>query len=614
MVNSRKEFIFERSDNSMDDKETGVETEIPSMYDYFYYDFAILKKALSIRKNVIENQDEVILTGYIYFIEFCLGKLIQNVEEAPYNQHIFEIVNWGRLSINDEEIRHLKETSHSFKLVFDLNELRGLFSGLRRKLTKSDDAKVKQELKAILEKTEILNDEINSEMKELYNAQKITSIDESTEKLMIFHWFMVTYVYEPPRMFFSTMTDQVARSFTPELQYLAGFKFCTEYIMNWLTENKYSGIIKEGLSELNTLIYIHEFYSKMHGTVFKDVKSLRIFDVTEPKWEAKELLKDRKITRQWEVNVIFRAREIKVINVEEISGFRSDRDAIQRLFINALFGAIELDGPKVEIVQFEEFVEDGKDWDKYYSYALYLPMHGMVGDASSWLIFNKLDGESSWESWDNIRRHIQNTMKNRIDKTTFREYKIESGVLKKYIDNNDLVTIRKIDTETRLDTNRGLLAEFLGYFYLWKKYGAKLIEFHKEGNETDADVVADDGKNRYLLQAKNSLSVNRKQLREDLDKIIKQFDKIGKTYMVDGITTKKILFVMDWSWNMKKAMEVEDWETYTMNTHVLASKYLKNTGIELVVYTNIKLIEGGYKDFIMKVEEAFGLINEDKLK
>ena len=123
----------------MEGEEASEEVELPSSYDYFYYEYAMLAKALSIRKEVLENKGEGILTGYVYFIEFCCGKLIQNVEEAPYNEHIFEIVNWGRFSINDEEIQHLKKTSRSFKLVFDLNELRSSLSGLRRKLEKSQE-------------------------------------------------------------------------------------------------------------------------------------------------------------------------------------------------------------------------------------------------------------------------------------------------------------------------------------------------------------------------------------------------------------------------------------------------------------------------------------------
>ena len=81
----------------------------PSLYDYVYFDFTILKKALSLREELYNRQSVGLFSGYVYFVEFCIGKMIGNVEEAPYNEHIFEIVNWGRFDLNDQEIRHLRE-------------------------------------------------------------------------------------------------------------------------------------------------------------------------------------------------------------------------------------------------------------------------------------------------------------------------------------------------------------------------------------------------------------------------------------------------------------------------------------------------------------------------
>ena len=584
----------------------------PSLYDYVYFDFTILKKALSLREELYNRQSVGLFSGYVYFVEFCIGKMIGNVEEAPYNEHIFEIVNWGRFDLNDQEIRHLRETSQAFKIVFDLNEYVKMLSTLRRALERSEEPSTKKRLEKILIKVEKLCDEINSEIATLYSVKRIEGITDTEEKLAISHWFMVTYVYEPPRMFFSTMTNERALAEVPKPQYLEGFKFCAGNIMNWLTEDKHTTAIENELAELNTLMNLHEFYSKMHGTVFTGNDIARIFNVVEPKWKTSSLIKDKKVLFSYQLNLIFRGREIKVINVIE-GVMRSDRSAVQRLFIDVLSGGVVSDGPKVEVVQFEEFVKDGKkDWDKYYTYAIYLPMHGMIGDASSWLIFPRLDGESSREPYDDIRRHLQRLAENQRTRITVRRYKVKNGLLQKYINNEDWGTIMKRDMESRLDAGRGLLAEFLAYFYLWNRHKARLVEFHKEGDNTDVDVIAEDTSTRYIAQAKNSLSVDRKKLTAEINAVIKQFAKVEKTYTLPNMLTRKILFVVDWGWDKKTSLGVDDWDAYLINTYIFASRALNKNNIQLVIYSSIKkLLENGYEDFIKKINCAFDIIEYD---
>jgi hypothetical protein len=586
----------------------------PSLYDYFYYDFAMLQKTLSLRNEVLENKIGSLLAGYLYFVEFGIGKLIQNVEEAPYNKHIFEMVNWGRFDVSDQEIQHLKKTCRPFKLVFDLNEIRSTLSGLRRKVAVTQEANDKKEIGKNLSMLEKLNNEINSELVGIYKAKRRQEVNDIAEKLMIFHWFMVTYVYEPPRLFFSTMSNQTAHSFMPAPQYLAGFKFCVERIMNWLTQNKYSTQIACGLSELKTLREMHEFYSKMHGTVFKGTKFDRIFDVIEPKWGSAPLLESEKVEYPYQLNLIFRGREIKAINVEEVGGIRSDRDTVQRVFIDAIFGDITLGVPQVEIVQFEELVEDGKDWDKYYSYALYLPMHGMIGDASSWLIFPRLDGTSNWEPYDDVSRYLENEMKAWGKRISLKKYKIAKDLLKKYIDNKDLSSVRKKDMEVRHNTGKGLLTEFLAYFYIWYLHKAHLVEFHKEENNTDVDVVADDETSRYIIQAKSSLSSDRKQLLKELDETAKQLKVVETQHSISTKVSKKVLFAVDWDWNESKFSEVDDWDNYLLDTYYTAKRVLLKYGIELIIYSRVKnTVRVEYPDFERKIKNALDLFDPEDL-
>lgn len=586
--------------------------DMPSSYDYFYYDFMILKNALSLWEEILKNKDDERDSGYLYFIEFCIGKLIQNVEEAPYNEQIYEIVNWGRFDISDEEIQHLKKTSHSFELVYNLNELRAQLSGFRRNLKPNNEEFDNKKINDILEGLEKLVMEINSEIMALYKAERRHDTDNATEKLMVFHWFMVTYVYEPPHLFFSTMSNPTARSLIPESQHLAGFKFCVEKIMNWLTDSKYATEIKEGLSELDALGHIHDFYSKMHGTVFKDMNLVRVFDIEEPKWGSEALFKGEKVTRQSQLNLIFRGIDIKTINVDEIGGIRGNREAVQRLLIDTILGEMSLGGSNVEVVLFEELVPDGKDWDKYFSYAVYLPIHGMLSNASGWAIFPRLDGESSWEPYDDVRRYLERMVKNWKGRISLRRYEIEAGLLKKYIESKDLAEIWKKNDKVKLETSRGLLAEFLAYFYVWQMQQARLVEFHKGGNNTDIDVVAENGTTRFVLEVKNSLSTDKAQLLGEVGDVIKHFEKAEKQYKIETKKVEKILFVVNWDWGGKKFWEessrFDTFEAYIYNRYNVAAMALKEQGIKLFVYHDKRrLFNGVDGDLLKKIDEAFDI-------
>lgn len=603
---------FKSKEHLLDLAKESIAKETPSSYDYFYYDSQILRKTLSLREELIEGKNVKLLSGYVYFVEFCIAKFIERVEQAPYSAQIFEMVNWGRFDIGDKEIQYLKKTSRPFKFVYELNDYRSILSGWRHALSMVPTEIDTKTVENTLDKLEKLSLEIDSEIEKLYRAKRKFEISDAAEKSMIFHWFMVSYVYEPPRLFFSTISNATARSFIPEVQYLAGFKFSIEKIMNWLTDNKYVTDISNGLLDLDALEHIHGFYSKMHGTVFKGADFTSIFNIVEPKWESKTIFKGRKVDDLYQLNLIFRGREIKVINVEEIGGIRGNRDAIQRLLIDSIFGDIALGVPKIEIIQFEEFVKDGKDWDNYFSYALYLPMHGLIGDASTWLIFPRLDGTSNWEPYDEVNRNLRNTAEKWGKRISIRKYKIKPNLLQKYIDNEDLAAIWKKHTESRLNTSKGLLAEFLAYFYVWDRYHANLVEFHKEEDGTEVDVVAEDANSRYIIEVKNSLTSNRKRLPDELDSIVGKLDKLEKKYSISTKTTKKLLFVIEWNWDEDKFLEVEDWDRYTLNNYFLAKQILRKHNTDIVIYSGMKeLLKLRYKGFEEQLKIALGLSTFD---
>ena len=572
----------------------------PSLYDYFYWDYAILEKALSVRAEALGGRDRKLAQGYSYFVELGITKVAQNIEGEGVNVQSFELINWGRFDLSNPEIKELEKADPSYKWVADLNSIRRELSTKRRMLADADTQQARDAMKRTFDNLEAFMNEINAKLVKYFKAERDAATDKTAEKLVLLNWFINTYVYNPPRAFFSTMTDSIARSFIPQQQYLYGYKFCLKTVASWLTDEKDNKVIDDELEKLNRLDGMHDFGVIMDKRFGKNIKIKRIYKITEPKRLSEPLIKNNEITATYQLNVLFRGREIKEIAVmEEV--MRSDRDAVQRLFIDALAGGLANGQEEVELLQFEETVPDknGKDWDKYYTYALYLPMHGMISDASSWLVFPRLDGESSWEPWDEINRHVQR----RVDdgeSITFRKYKIDSKLLRNYIDDKDWASMRKMYTESRLNSGLGLLGEFLAYFYLWHRYKARLIEFHKEGNNTDVDVVAEDDANRYIVQAKNSIVVKRNQLADYAERISKQFDKVEKIYEVQDKNTRKLLFVVDVNWKFEKITD--------------AKFELAKYGINLVIYSKMKNgLKREYEDFVKKADYTFEIFDYDKL-
>ena len=576
-----------------------AENDGPSLYDYFYWDYAILKKVLSVRIDALRDKDRKLVQGYSYFVELGITKLAQQIENVGANIQSFELINWGMFNLSNLEIKELGEADSFYKWVIDLNSIRRELSAQRWAFAKSDAQQANYTTGRTLDKLEVLIDEINARLVEYYKAERDATTDEATKKLTLLNRFISTYIYEPPRAFFSTMTDSIAKSFIVQPQYLNGYKFCLKVLANWLTSDRDNNFIDYELEKLGSLAGIHDFSVAMNKRFGENIEIKRIYRITEPKRLSEPLIKSNEITAIHQLNVLFRGREIKEIAVME-DIMRSDRDAVQRLFIDALAGGLINGQEEVELLQFEETVPDknGKDWDKYYTYALYLPMHSWVSDASSWLVFPRLDGESSWEPWDDVSRRIKR-MIDYGERIAFKKYKIGSTLLMSYINNKDRASIRRIYTENRLNSGLGLLGEFLAYFYLWHRYKVRLIELHKGGSNTDVDVVAEDDANRYIVQAKTSIVAKRKQLAAYAEDISKQFAKVEKTYEVQGKNTRKLLFVVDVNWKFEKIMD--------------AKLELWRYGIELIIYSKMKnWLKGEYEDLVKKADYTFDIFDYNK--
>ncbi len=581
----------------------------PSSYDFFYYDSKVFEKALSIRKKVLENANSNLIYGYIYLLELLISAIAQHVEDLPNNMQKFEIIHWGRFDLGSREMQEIAKNDEYFRLVLVLNRRRRNLSNLLHALLGADNPDIRKGLEVSLEALDVLIKEINSKVIEFYNPKRIGEVDEVNERLMILNWFLNTVLYEGPRPFFSTMTDSIAFSYRPLPQYLDGFKFCLEDILIWLTSSKSNETIESNLKEFQTWKDSHSFWVTMVDAFTRGIELKRLFEITIPEEQSKNLIDVKKITDKHQLNVLFRGRGIKAITVFE-NILESDNDVLERLFTDALQGNLLLNEPKAEIIEFKELknYKEGWGWEYHYTYALYVPMHGFIGDASSWLIFPSLTVETDQED-DYFRTNLQDIVKDHEDEIQFSEYEIKTGLIESYIAEKDRATIRKLWVERRLDSSRGLLAEFLAYFYLWDGYGAKLIEFHKEVDRTEIDVVGEDDTSRYIIQAKNSLTLRKEKLVKEIEQITKQFAIVEKKYTVSDKSTRKILFVVDWAWDAEDPGE--DRDENVIEAYGVAQQMLGKDNIQLVIYADIKnIVSRRHKDFVEKSNSVFDLIDK----
>jgi hypothetical protein len=581
----------------------------PSSYDFFYYDSMVFEKALSIRKKILENANSNLIYGYIYLLELLISAIAQHVEDMPNNMQKFEIIHWGRFDLGSREMQEIAKNDDYFRLVLVLNRRRRNLSNLLHALLGSNSPDIRKDLEVSLEALDVLIKEINSKVVEFYNPKRLEGVDDTNEKLMILNWFLNTVLYEGPRPFFSTMTDSIAFSYRPLPQYIDGFKFCLKEIFIWLTSNKSDEKIENNLKEFQTWKDSHSFWVTMVDTFTRGVELKRLFEIKIPEEQSKNLIDVKKITDKYQLNVLFRGRGIKAITVFE-NILESDNDVLERLFTDALQGNLLLNEPKAEIIEFKELknYKEGWGWEYHYTYALYVPMHGFIGDASSWLIFPSLTVETDQED-DYFRTNLQNIVKEYEDKIRFSEYEIKTGLIESYIAEKDRATIRKLWVERRLDSSRGLLAEFLAYFYFWDRHDAKLIEFHKEEAGTEIDVVCEDDAARYIVQAKNSVSIRKDKLLKEIEKITKQFVKVEKKYTVPNKPTIKVLFVVDWAWDAEDPGE--DRDENVLEAYRIAQQMLGKYNIQLVIYAEIKdIVSRRHKDFVEKSNSVFDLVDK----
>jgi hypothetical protein len=474
----------------------------------------------------------------------------------------------------------------------------------------------KEDIVTTLEKLGKLNDSINSEVIIAHKVVKSKNITEDAEKSLVLNWFTNTCLYEPPHLFFSTMSNEIARSYMPEPIYLDGFKLCLQTILEWLTVRDKHKAIETGLEKLKSIADLHQFYSDMLDIgLLNEVKFTNIFKMSKRKWNGKSLIKNKKIDQLYQLNLIFRGREIKVVKVLE-NVIHSDRSLVQRLLLDAVNGGIADGGAKVEIVEFKEIKREKKDWDRYYTYALYLPMHGMIGDASGWIVFPRIDGESSWEPFTDFTNYLQKLAKNYRKRVDFKSYWVTEGLLRKYIQKKDRATIIESDIRTKLNDSRGLLAEFLMGFYLSKFYNARLLDVEKEDNDTDIDVIAENTLSLIIGQAKTSLPLDKKLLEQEVNEIIKHFKKVEGSVKTTK-QVKKLFFYIMWDLGKNYHDEVSRFGdndfAYVLNRRNFLESKLKKSNIDIINYRYFKLLLGRdkkYSKLLNKFQYIFDVLED----
>lgn len=133
------------------------------------------------------------------------------------------------------------------------------------------------------------------------------------------------------------------------------------------------------------------------------------------------------------------------------------------------------------------------------------------------------------------------------DIISFNSYDIKDNLLiGKYIEKNDLETNIKQNQKVRFDECIGLLGEFLAGFFLLKEENItnlSRVDFHRDIESTDIDVIGETENRIIIFQAKASMSFDSSEHKKILD----NFSTISDNIKKGNKTIRKILFILNYS-------------------------------------------------------------------
>ncbi len=532
--------------------------KLPSLYDYFYYDFWVLKNLCDIeifdefmsqKNNSLEDNYK----GYLYLSEVAIIHLINDLEGLIDDDNISELVHWGDVDIQENEIMQYIKNNVQPDFSFLWSYRKSLSTVRYANYNKLSLNKNFSELKLDLEK---LNQEIieiykikrkiynwNIEKKEIlsrivnrYNYvkfdfafdEKISGKDDATP---IWLSQPFSYLLSPEIKKNYYLQDLNIRKY--EESYAKGCALSLLYLYSKLLSNNQLKKIESKLLSAENWIDVNNIREILYEGILKRNNPLgvKIFNATYNNLSKKVLTKNE-ITKKSELKILLRGRDIYVINHR----YDLDYNNTQSLFMHVLFGAIYLHKYKLrskpELIEIKQKHNDD-EWE--YTYALYAPVGGNIWDSSHWLFFYKLIGESSLES-SFFKMQLEIFLKMLKKDIIFHKYVLDKNLLKNFIASEDLLTRQKNIEAEKLKTFTGLLPEFLAAYYVLKENSVQ-IDIHKDISNTDIDVLFEKDEKRVVFQVKTSLTFQNKENKN----ILKYFNTIQSKFN-DNKPIEKILF------------------------------------------------------------------------
>jgi hypothetical protein len=623
-------------------KGENIEEKLPSVYDYFYYDCWIANSLCELNsfKNFLKKHEiifENVYYGYLYLLELVIISLVNHVENLIEDVDVFELIHWGNVITGDKKLRELIREHLEVKFIFSLLNIRKSSSSQRFR-----GAYDEEEIICQLDNFKAILDKLNVSLIKKYDISKI-EINKGKEVVLILNWILNKYnwieldldlltddetvpvpLFPNPPIFY-LMPDNLTNSYylqnpkikSKEQNYLKGFSLALLYLYKKLIPERINKFEKDILN-VNNWIELHKIGRAIRNKTVKNSELLvKLFDVNqEPKIIPP---KKGKIDNYEELRLVLRGRKVRLIT----DRFPGDYPNTESLFLHVFFGAIQmfkinlLDKP--EIIEFRQ-IHRGGNWIEY-SYAIYIPVAGALWDASHWLVFDKLCVESSVEPNSffkmMVNGYVEIFEKKSEENLFFHRFEIKRDLFRRYIEENDFETKAKKDQNAKFGDCKGLLGELLAGLYLIKEENvANLIrlDFHRDLESTDIDVIGETKDSIIISQVKTNLSFSS----EEHEKILENFSKVVDSIEIKDKKVRKILFILND--HIPEAEINKLWEDEEIFKRCIITDYdienKKQEGIRFFQTRNVKTLflkdlkeklkgEGQYSDLLNKLNLIF---------
>lgn len=545
----------------MDNDKHKEELELPSSYDYYYFDLSIFNILFDMNKVEEYASTELDMNfrnnirGVSYLFELILIDVLHHLEGLIQNYNTSDVIHWSHSSIQEEAVRKLIEVEPVIKYIFNFNSLRKELAKIRTKNDHLIDKDVTEFIN-IIKNFKSMLDESNKFLIQNLGVQRVNGSE--IEKPRILNWFLVKYNYIEGRNstcsypgrapFFYIMPDESRKSYHLQHpliknyneEYLNGYKIMLLFFYKKYLSEEYYLKAKELILSAKSWYEIHKAYGKISRLSEKPTTLFSPLFKIKNEISMKEIISGSKITAKYELDLIFRRINNLRIKVLRSNSFLGEA-GLETIFYHILFGAMYVQEENIEVLEFKQFIPNQDRIE--ISYAIFMPIFSSISDGSFWLFFDELALASisdNYESTGKIRTDIYLGFLK--DNTNYRikRYEIEGDLLNEYIRNRDIDEFKISDINEKIKTSKGLLGEFISYLFLAKKYGARLVDVSKNIGTTDIDVIAENDDFMFLVQAKTSFPFT-KQALEDL---FTHFNTIEK-----AVSTKKkmlkVLFLMD---------------------------------------------------------------------